>query len=173
MRAIYLTAIIALAGVVLSGAAFAQEATPEARIDRLGIALPPPGQSPPNRAGTVRVGNLLFVSGHPSGWSVKGKVGKELTIEQGQQAARQSGLKLLATVRAALGSLDHVKRVVKVVGMVNAPEGFRDTPKVVDGFSDLMVEVFGDAGKSARSAVGVAALPGDDPIEVEAILEVD
>jgi enamine deaminase RidA (YjgF/YER057c/UK114 family) len=173
MHAITKTVIGALAGFIACTGAFAQSTTPEARMKEKNITLG--ASSPPaaNRVGTVRVGNLLFVAGHPSQFSMKGKVGKELTLEQGQQAARQSGLNLLSTVRAALGSLDHVKRVVKVVGMVNAPEGYADTPKVVDGFSNLMVEIFGEAGKHARTAVGVQALPGNDPIEVEAIMEVD
>jgi enamine deaminase RidA (YjgF/YER057c/UK114 family) len=114
---------------------------------------------------------MLYVAGHPSQFSTKGKVGKELTVEQGQQAARQSGLLILATVRDALGSLDRVKRVVKVIGFVNATEGFAQSPQVVDGFSNLMIEVFGQAGIHARSALGVQSLPGNDPVEVEAIFE--
>jgi enamine deaminase RidA (YjgF/YER057c/UK114 family) len=160
--------------VACSGA-LAQGTTPEARMKEKNITLPVAGApaAAGNRVGTVRIGNLLFVAGHPSQVANKGKVGKELTIEQGQQAARQSGLNLLATVRAALGNLDHVKRVVKVVGFVNAPEGFSDSPRVVDGVSNLMIEIFGDAGKHARSAVGVQSLPGNDPVEVEAIMEVE
>jgi enamine deaminase RidA (YjgF/YER057c/UK114 family) len=159
---------------VACGGALAQGTTPEARMKEKNITLPAAAApaAAGNRVGTVRVGNLLFVAGHPSGVSNKGKVGKEVTIEQGQQAARQSGLNLLATVRAALGNLDHVKRVVKVVGFVNAPEGFADSPRVVDGFSNLMIEIFGDAGKHARSAVGMAVLPLDTPVEVEIVVEV-
>jgi enamine deaminase RidA (YjgF/YER057c/UK114 family) len=105
---------------------------------------------------------------------VKGKVGKDLTVEQGYEAAREVGLNLLATARHHLGSLDKVKRVVKVLGMVNCTDGFGDQPKVINGFSDLMVEVFGDTiGKHARSAVGMAALPMNIPVEIEMILEVD
>ena len=158
---------------LLFGTAFAQSATPEERLKELGISLRTPGPAPANRANAVRTGNLLFVSGHTSQWPTKGKVGKEITVEQGQQAARQTAINLLSTVQATLGSLNKVKRVVKVVGMVNAPEGFTDSPRVVDGFSNLMVEIFGEAGQSARSAVGVAALPGNDPVEVEAIMEVE
>jgi len=115
---------------------------------------------------------MLYLAGHPSQFSIKGKIGKELTVEQGQQAARQSGLLLLATARDVLGSLDRVKRVAKAVGYVNAVEGFAQSPQVVDGFSNLMIEVFGPAGIHARSAVGVQSLPGNDPVEVEAILEI-
>jgi enamine deaminase RidA (YjgF/YER057c/UK114 family) len=164
----------ALVSLIALGGALAQGTTPEARMKEKNITLPTaaPPAAAGNRVGAVRVGNLLFVAGHPS-QSAKGKVGKELTVEQGQQAARQSGLNLLATVRAVLGNLDHVKRVVKVVGFVNTAEGFGDSPRVVDGFSNLMIEIFGDAGKHARSAIGVQSLPGNDAVEVEAIMEVD
>ena len=173
MRANSLVAASLVAGLFFTGAAFAQDATPEARLKELGITLRVPGPPPANRANAVRTGNIVYVSGHTSQWATKGKVGKELSVEEGQKAARQSGINLLATLRANLGSLDKVKRLVKVVGMVNAPEGFADSPKVVDGFSNLMVEVFGEAGRGARSAVGVSALPGNDPVEVEAIFEVE
>src|SRR5215471_7366150 len=107
-------------------------------------------------------------------WAGKGKVGRNLNVEQGYQAARDTGLIMLSKVRGALGSLDRVKRVVKVLGMVNAADGFGETPQVINGFSDLIVEVFGESiGKHARSAVGVAALPGNSPVEVEMILEVE
>jgi enamine deaminase RidA (YjgF/YER057c/UK114 family) len=107
------------------------------------------------------------------GKMARGKVGKDLTVEQGYQVAREVGLNLLATTKANLGSLDRVRRVVKVLGMVNCPEDFGDQPKVINGFSDLMVEVFGDAGKHARSAVGMGSLPVQIPVEIEMILEVD
>jgi enamine deaminase RidA (YjgF/YER057c/UK114 family) len=146
----------------------------ETRLKELNIALPSPPAPMANYVTSVRVGNLLFLSGHgPMRTSARGKVGKDLTVEQGAQAAREVGLNLLATTRAALGSLDKVKRVVKVLGMVNSADGFGDQPKVINGFSDLMVEVFGDAGKHARSAVGMAGLPVDIPVEIEMILEVD
>jgi enamine deaminase RidA (YjgF/YER057c/UK114 family) len=125
-----------------------------------------------NRTGAVQIGNILYVAGHPSQLPVKGKVGKDVTIEQGQQAARQSGLMILATVRDVPGSLDRVKRVAKVIGFVNVADGFSQTPAVVDGFSNLMIEIFGQNGVHARSAIGVASLPGDAAIEVEAVMEV-
>lgn len=162
--------------LLMAGSAVAQTSTtPETRIKEKNIALPTPGAPTANFVGAVRAGNLLYVSGHTAGpqWNPKGKLGKDVTVEQGYDAARQAGLNLLGTVRAALGSLDHVKRVVKVLGMVNSAEGFGDQPKVMNGFSDLMVEVFGDAGRHARSAVGMAGLPGNSPVEVEAIFEVD
>jgi enamine deaminase RidA (YjgF/YER057c/UK114 family) len=148
----------------------------DARLAERNITLPTTPTASANYVGAVQVGNLLFVSGHTSGpqWTPKGKVGKDVTVEQGYQAARQAGLFALATVRAALGSLDRVKRIVKVVGMVNSAESFSEQPKVVNGFSDLMVDVFGEAiGKHARSAVGVAELPLNSPVEVELIVEVN
>src|SRR5205814_8494185 len=107
-------------------------------------------------------------------WKYKGKVDKDLTVQEGYDTARQVGLIMLAKVRAALGSLDRVKRVVKVLGMVNSAEGFGDQPKVVNGFSDLMVEVFGEAiGKHERSAVGMGGLPVNIPVEIEMVIVVD
>lgn len=139
------------------------------------ITLPPPATPVANYVPAVRVGNLLFFSGSGPGQSTpRGKVGKDLSIEQGYQAARATGLNILATARATLGSLDRVKRIVKVLGMVNSAPGFTDQPKVINGFSDLMVEVFGEAmGKHARSAVGMAELPFNIPVEIEVILEVE
>jgi enamine deaminase RidA (YjgF/YER057c/UK114 family) len=150
----------------------------EARLKERNITLPKPATPVANYVGAVRVGNLLFVSGHgplrvDGKPSASGKLGRDLSVEQGYQVAREVGLNLLATTRAALGSLDKVKRVVKVLGMVNSAEGFGDQPKVINGFSDLMVEVFGDAGKHARSAVGMAGLPASIPVEIEMILEVE
>jgi enamine deaminase RidA (YjgF/YER057c/UK114 family) len=119
---------------------------------------------------------LLFLAGNTAGadWKFKGKVGKDITVQEGYETARQVGLIMLAKVRAALGSLDQVKRVVKVLGMVNSPEGFGDQPRVVNGFSDLMVEVFGtEMGKHARSAVGMQALPSNSAVEVEMIVEIE
>ena len=151
----------------------------DARLKELGISLPQPATPVANYVGAVRVGNLLFVSGHgplrtEGKPMARGKVGRELTVEQGYQAAREVGLSLLATTRAQLGSLDRVKRVVKVLGMVNSADDFGDQPKVINGFSDLMVQVFGEAtGKHARSAVGMAGLPMGIPVEIEMVLEVE
>ena len=164
-----------LIAMLMSGAANAQKLSPEDNLKKLGITLPSPPTAVANYVTSVRVGNLLFLAGHgPTRGSAAGKVGKELTIEQGYEAARQTGLNLLATTRAALGSLDNVKRVVKVMGMVNSAPGFAEQPRVINGFSDLMVEVFGEAiGKHARSAVGMAELPNNIPVEIEMILEVE
>jgi enamine deaminase RidA (YjgF/YER057c/UK114 family) len=147
----------------------------EARLKELNVTL---AQVPPpvaNYVDSVRVGNLLFLAGNTAAadWKYKGKVGKDLTVQEGYDTARQVGLIMLAKVRAALGSLDRVKRVVKVLGMVNSAEGFGDQPKVINGFSDLMVDVFGEAiGKHARSAVGMAGLPFNNAVEVEMIVEI-
>ncbi len=151
----------------------------DARLKELDITLPAPATPVANYVGAVRVGNLLFLSGHgpirtDGKPSTQGKLGRDLTVEQGYAAAREVGLSLLATTRATLGSLDRVKRVVKVLGMVRSAEGFGDQPKVINGFSDLMVQVFGEAiGKHARSAVGMAELPMGIPVEIEMVLEVE
>jgi enamine deaminase RidA (YjgF/YER057c/UK114 family) len=169
----------ALALVVTVGAvasAIAQGPTGvEARLKEKNITLPPPPTVVANYVGAVRTGNLLFLAGSTQGTEgLKGKLGKEVTVEQGYQSARLIGLRLLSVVRANLGSLDRVKRVVKVLGMVNSADGFGEQPQVMNGFSDLMVEVFGESiGKHARSAVGMAALPGNAPVEIEMILEVE
>jgi len=150
----------------------------EARIKELGLTLPQPPKPGGNYVPGVRVGNLLYLSGHgPSRVdgvpAARGKVGRDLSVEEGYKVAREVGVNLLGTARSLLGSLDKVKRVVKVLGMVNSAEGFGDQPKVINGFSDLMVEVFGENGRHARSAVGMAELPSGIPIEIEMILEVE
>jgi|SRR5262245_48221137 len=169
--------IVALLLVCISaGTAWAQATGgAEDKLKQKHITLPPPATPVANYVPAVRVGNLLYFSGAGPGPSTpKGKVGKDLTLEQGYQAARATGLNLLATAGATLGSLDKVKKIVKVFGMVNSAPGFADQPKVINGFSDLMVEVFGEAiGKHARSAVGVAELPFNIPVEIEAIFEVE
>ena len=150
----------------------------EARIKEIGLTLPQPPKPLGNYVPGVRVGNLLFLSGHGpirvEGMpAVQGKVGRDLSLEDGYKAAREVGINLLGSARTVLGSLDKVKRVVKVLGMVNSAEGFGDQPKVINGFSDLMVEVFGESGRHARSAVGMAELPMGIPVEIEMILEVE
>lgn len=148
----------------------------EARLKALGIELPPPPRPMATYVMAARSGSLLFLSGHgpvKDGRVVyRGRVGRDLTIEQGREAARLTGLNLLASVREALGSLDRVRRVVKVLGMVQCTDDFTDHPAVINGFSDLMVEVFGDAGRHARSAVGMGSLPFGIAVEIEMILEI-
>ena len=169
--------IVALLLVCISAGTASAQATggAEDNLKQKHITLPPPATPVANYVPAVRVGNLLYFSGAgPDPSTPKGKVGKDLSLEQGYQAARATGLNLLATARATLGSLDKVKKIVKVLGMVNSAPGFADHPKVINGFSDLMVEVFGEAiGKHARSAVGVAELPFNIPVEIEAIFEVE
>jgi enamine deaminase RidA (YjgF/YER057c/UK114 family) len=163
-------------GLVLFVASAAQaQSRAEARLKELKITLPAAPAPIANYVTAVRVGNLLYLSGSTSrDLKPFGKVGRDVTVDQGYQAARHAGMLLLANTRSVLGSLDRVKRVVKVLGMVNSADGFAEQPAVINGFSDLMVEVFGEAiGKHARSAVGVAALPGNAPVEVEVILEVE
>jgi enamine deaminase RidA (YjgF/YER057c/UK114 family) len=148
----------------------------EARLKELGLELPATPNPTANYVTAVRSGHLLFLSGHGPlrGGRIlyQGTVGRDLTIEQGQEAARLTGLNLLASARDALGSLDGVRRVVKLFGMVRCPEDFVDHPKVINGCSDLMVEVFGDHGRHTRSAIGVGSLPHGIAVEVEMILEV-
>ncbi len=151
----------------------------EARIAELGLDLHPAETGSRNRGGAVRTGNLVYTSGHgpakrADGSTLSGKIGRDLTPKEGNESARLTGQALLATLRAELGSLDRVRRVVKVLGMVNCAPGFIATSAVIDGCSDLLVDVFGEAiGRHSRSAVGVAELPLDFPVEIELIVEVD
>ena len=149
----------------------------EKKLKDLGIELPQAPKPLANYVPAVRAGSLLFVSGHGpynDGMTVtSGKLGKELTIDQGYQTARNVALNCLASIKATIGDLDKVKRVVKLLGMVNCTEDFKDQPKVMNGASDLLAQVFGDAGKHARSAVGMQALPNGIPVEIEMIVEVD
>jgi enamine deaminase RidA (YjgF/YER057c/UK114 family) len=146
----------------------------EARLQELGIELPEAVSPIATYVRTVRTGNLLFISGTgPSDSAPKGKVGSDLTIEQGYAVAREVGLQLIATAKAALGDLDKVTRVVKVLGMVNSAPEFGDQPKVINGCSDLLVEVFGEKGRHTRSAVGMGALPSNIAVEIECMLEVE
>ena len=148
----------------------------EARLAELGIELPAAGEPVANYRMAVRTGNLLFVSGHGpahrDGAKARGKVGVDLDLLEAREAARLVGVNLLATVRREVGSLDAVRRVVKVLGMVNCAPGFGQTPAVIDGCSDLLVDVFGpEVGSHARSAVGMAELPYGLAVEIEMIVE--
>ena len=149
----------------------------EQKLKEKNIVLSTPGKPVANYVNVVRVGNLLYLAGKgptkPDGSNITGKVGKDLTIEQGYEAARLVAINHLAVLKAELGSLNKVKRVVKVLGMVNCDANFTDQPKVINGYSDLMVEIFGEKGKHARSAVGMYALPNNIAVEVEVIVEVE
>jgi enamine deaminase RidA (YjgF/YER057c/UK114 family) len=145
----------------------------EERLQELGIELPEPVNPLATYVRFVQTGNLLFISGTGIADGIKGKVGTDLTIEQGYQNAREVGLQIIATAKQALGDLDRVKRIVKVLGMVNCSPEFGDHPKVINGCSDLFVEVFGEAGRHTRSAVGFVALPMQIPVEIECMIEVE
>ena len=154
-----------------------QAQTPEERLKEKGIVLSTPSAPVANYVNAVRVGNLLYLAGKgpgkPDGSYVTGKVGKDLTIEQGYEAARLAAISHLSVLKAELGDLNKVKRIVKVLGMVNCTDDFKDQPKVINGYSDLMIEIFGEKGKHARSAVGMNSLPLGIAVEVEVIVEIE
>jgi enamine deaminase RidA (YjgF/YER057c/UK114 family) len=148
----------------------------EARLQQLALELPPAPKPVAVYKPLVIVGNLAYVSGHgplkPDRTLITGRVGSDLTLDQGKAAARQVGLALLATLRSELGSLDRVKRVIKVLGMVNSAPDFLEHPKVINGCSELFAEIWGpEHGIGARSAVGMGPLPGNIAVEIEAIFE--
>ncbi len=164
---------MALCSTQLSG----QNIDFDKKLKELGIDLYMPTKPMANYVKVIRTGNLLFFAGHgptrADNSNITGKVGKDLTLEQGYEAAKQTGIALLSTLKAEVGDLNKVKRIVKVLGMVNCTENFVDQPKVINGFSDLMVSVFGDKGKHARSAVGMYMLPSNISVEIEMIVEVE
>ena len=149
---------------------------PQAALDSLGIVLKEPGTPAASYVHAVRSGNLLFLAGKgpkkDDGENVVGKLGADLTLEEGYEAARWAAINQLAVLKAELGNLNRVKRIVKVKGMVNAVPEFTDHSKVINGYSDLLVNVFGDRGKHARAAVGMGSLPGNMAVEVEMVVEV-
>ena len=160
-----------------SAAAVTGAADPETKLKELGIVLPAPGAPIANYVNAVQTGNLLFLAGKgplpQDGKEVVGRLGKDMTIEQGYQAARSTAIAHIAVLKKELGDLKRVKRIVKVLGMVNSDPAFTQQPAVVNGYSDLMVAVFGEKGKHARSAVGMNTLPGGIPVEVEVIVEIE
>ena len=163
--------------VLLLPAVHAQS-DPDVRLKELGVRLPAVSKPVANYVKYVKTGNLIFLSGHISkradGTDITGKLGRDLTIEQGYEAARSATIQLLASLTEATGGdLKKVRRIVKVLGMVNGTETFTDQPKVMNGCSDLLVAVFGDRGKHARSAVGMNALPNGCAVEIEMIVEVE
>ena len=150
----------------------------DARLEELGIELPDTPPPIANYVPSVRTGNLLYLSGlgpaaRADGSTPIGKVGADLTQEEGYEAARLTGINIISRMKGELGDLDRVKRVVKLLGMVNSDPKFNQQPAVVNGCSDLLVEVFGDKGRHARSAVGMASLPNDIPVEIEVIIEIE
>lgn len=150
---------------------------PEAKLKEMKIDLFTPPAPMANYVRAVRTGNLIYLAGHgptkADGTNIQGKIGKDLSMEEGYMAARQVGIAMLSTLKAEIGDLKKVKRIVKVLGMVNCTDTFTDQPKVINGFSDLMVAVFGPRGMHARSAVGMNSLPSNIAVEVEMIVEVE
>ncbi len=151
--------------------------TPEAILDSLGLELPEISTPVANYVNAVRTGNLIFLAGKgprkADGTYITGKVGQDLTVEEGYEAARIVALNQLAVLKAELGELSRIKRVVKVLGMVNCSPDFGNQPEVVNGFSDLLVEVLGERGKHARAAVGMGSLPRGIAVEVELVVEIE
>lgn len=172
MKKLFLSSVLFIS---LAFSLHAQDA--ESNLKKSGIVLPVPSKPVANYVNAVRVGNLLYLAGkgpkRADGTDITGKVGKDLTIQEGYDAARSTAIQHLAVIKAELGSLNKVKRVVKVLGMVNCESNFTDQPKVINGYSDTMVEIFGEKGKHARSAVGMYALPNNIAVEVEVIIEVE
>lgn len=149
----------------------------EERLKEMGITLPDTPPPIANYVPSVRTGNLLYTAGlgpapRPDGTTPNGKVGVDLSIEEGYEAARLTGINIIARIKGELGDLEKVNRIVKILAMVNCPPDFGDHPQVANGCSDLFVEVFGDKGRHARSAVGMGSLPHGMPVEIEVILEV-
>lgn len=165
--------IIALALVLLSFKVSAQ--TPEQKLNQLGIQLPQIPEALGSYVDMVKVGNLVFLSGRgplkPDGKYIIGKVGSDLTTAEGYQAARLTAINQLAVLKQAFGSLDKIKRIVKVNGYVNTTDSFTEQSKVMNGFSDLLIEVFGEQGRHARTSVGVFTLPANMAVEAEMIVE--
>ncbi|MDE2731793.1 MAG: RidA family protein [Bacteroidota bacterium] len=176
MRTLIVTLAL-LAVAIAAQPALGQQADPETRLEELGITLGPPPQPVANYVSSVRSGNLVFLAGHgprlPEGGYVAGKIGPEMSVEEGYEAARLTGIALLASLKAEIGDLNKVVRIVKATGMVNTTPDFTDHPAVINGFSDLMVDVFGpERGKHARSAIGMSSLPINIAVEIEMIVEV-
>ncbi len=165
-----------LLGLLLTGLASIAQ-TPEEKLKEAGILLPSISVPVANYVNVVHTGNLLFLSGKgpslPDGSYVTGKLGQELTIQQGYEAARLTAINQLAVLKTELGELSKIKRIVKVLGLVNSASDFADQPKVINGFSDLMVLALGNKGKHARSAIGTNSLPFNMACEVELIVEVE
>jgi len=148
----------------------------EARLEQLGIQLYDPPERVGNYAGAVRAGNLVYVAGHgprlPEGGYMVGKIGRDLDLEQAQLAARLTVIDMLSSLRAEVGTLNRVSRIVKVTGMINAVDSFGKHPQVMNSASDLLVEIFGESGRHARSSVGVSSLPIGTPIEIDMVVEI-
>ena len=156
---------------------FGKAQSPEEKLMQMGITLPAAPNPAANYVNVVRTGNLLYLAGKgpngPDGKYITGKLGQDLTIEQGYEAAKSVAINQIAVLKAELGDLSKVKRIVKVNGMINTTPDFTDHSKVMNGFSDMMVAVFGEKGKHARSSVGMCSLPFNIAVEVEMIVEIE
>jgi enamine deaminase RidA (YjgF/YER057c/UK114 family) len=161
----------AMSAVAADQSAVQSTLSPEQKLAAAGYRLPPPDPPVANFANAVQAGNLLFFAGHGEcGQTLKfGKVGAELTVEEGIRSAERVALCMLASAKAAIGDLSRIERFVRIFGMVNGTENFAESPRVMDGFSDVMTTAFGDGGKAARAAVVMQSLPDRIPVEVEAI----
>lgn len=162
---------------LVASSAFAQKIDFDKKLKELNVELFTPGKPIANYVKAVRTGNLLFLAGHgptkADGSNITGKVGKDLTVEQGYGAAKQTAVALLSTLKAEVGDLNKVKRIVKVTAWVNCHSDFMDQPKVINGCSDLLVAIFGDKGKHARAALGTNALPMNIAVEIEMVVELE
>ncbi|WP_424581134.1 RidA family protein [Tunicatimonas sp.] len=162
---------------VLSSSAFVNPPVDiEQKLQEMGVTLYEMPAPTANYVRAVRSGNLIFLAGHgpmkPDGENVTGKLGKDLSIEEGKEAARYTAIALLSSLKEEIGDLDQISRIVKVHGMVNSTPDFTDHSQVINGFSDFMVELFGESGKHARAAVGMGSLPGNIAVEIEMVVEV-
>ena len=175
---LYLSILFIAFATMTSLAQSAPEADydPEAKLEALGITLPMPPQPVANYVNGVRAGNLIFLAGkgprYADGTEITGKLGQDVSIEKGYEGARLTAINQLAVLKDMLGNLNKVKRIVKVLGMVNCDPSFVEQPKVINGFSDLMVAVFEEKGRHARAAVGMASLPRGQAVEIELVVEV-
>ncbi len=174
---IRLPGLLVLVATAVTANPLGAQSDPEAKLKELGITLPAVGVPLANYVSTVRTGNLVFLAGHgpaqPWSKSATGKLGRDLTVKEGYEAARNVAINLLASLKAEIGDLRKVKRIVRVFGMVNAVDSFTEQPEVINGCSDLLVAVFGPKGKHARAAVGMGSLPRNLSVEIEMVVEVE
>jgi enamine deaminase RidA (YjgF/YER057c/UK114 family) len=167
--------LLLMTGVLMTSTTAVQAQTIDfdRKLKELSVELPSASPPAANYVKAVRVGNLLFLSGHAAVTGFRGKLGKDMTTDEGYQAARSTAISALATLKQELGDLNKVKRIVKVMGMVNSTPEYTEQHLVVNGFSDLMVAVFGEKGKHARSAVGMGSLPFNFAVEIDLVVEVE
>ena len=177
MKNIFYLVLIFIIGCVPANKSLDSNFDPESKLKELGIELMIPSDPVANYVNTVRSGNLLFISGKGplknDGEYIKGKLGYDLSIDEGYEAARATAINLISTIKSAVGDLKNVKKIVRVNGMVNSASNFTDQPKVINGCSDLLVEVFGDRGKHTRVALGMNSLPMNIAVEIDLIIEIE